>query len=648
MSQPQNPTDTQALVQSMLQRLKLQPGRESQVYLHTPAPITPVPTCIQDVEEEASSDQIVNTSPVNDSGKNGITSEESRISSGDTDNDLKSGEMNGDLISSTAHKDNIDGETGENTGLSQATLSGITPTGTGQLLPAKSSKDADIASFEKTNGERVSSGSSAVTNDVCQNPEMNQGFTPRVYAWSLKSPEPDTDGQENKLLHAGNGGLGTFSPTTVNSSFRKKQRPPEKKSKKWTAKIRDRWRDRQGSFGKKGKEEGEMTNHESAKGTEVLSPNERLTGENPFNNSKNNAEAMLSSVVSKGLNETPAAHKEDSTADGHTRPSGDFDFGLGSFSLLEEITKGQEWAKFLNPNVLPDSANQNQSEEMQVQLKNQPGRHNQSGVFNQINAGTSQWSFGGVEPSHLFNGTRVSPDAVLPVSMDTTEGKQTDVRMQAEADQSEPMEDGRNLSDMQSSENQQGALSMPVESRPSENLRGSMMRNRLQLTRKRHHQSVEMLQPEKMSDGEEAHQEGSGSSGQDMNETGGTKPDSIMPDSHPTNPPPSSPNPTSLPPRGVLKHSTSQSSMETLSKRRRVEENRHVHFSEEVIIIQSPEPDLDVTVSEEDSEEEEDSISEQEIEVARAVVEEVAPARRPALPNWILALKRKNTGKKPR
>lgn len=59
-------------------------------------------------------------------------------------------------------------------------------------------------------------------------------------------------------------------------------------------------------------------------------------------------------------------------------------------------------------------------------------------------------------------------------------------------------------------------------------------------------------------------------------------------------------------------------------------------------------PDLDVTESDEDSAPEEDSVSEQELEVQPAVMEQAAPARRPVLPTWILALKRKNTGRKQR
>lgn len=78
---------------------------------------------------------------------------------------------------------------------------------------------------------------------------------------------------------------------------------------------------------------------------------------------------------------------------------------------------------------------------------------------------------------------------------------------------------------------------------------------------------------------------------------------------------------------------------------RRVEENRRVRFSEEVLAIEPLEVDLDAAESEEESEGEEDSVIEQECEVEQTPVEEVAPARRYTLPAWILALKKKNKKK---
>lgn len=83
---------------------------------------------------------------------------------------------------------------------------------------------------------------------------------------------------------------------------------------------------------------------------------------------------------------------------------------------------------------------------------------------------------------------------------------------------------------------------------------------------------------------------------------------------------------------------------------RRVEENRRVRFSEEVVTLPSSYLYQNVTDSEEEAEEEsfpeEDSVTEQECEVEQPMMEEVAPARRPERSGWIKALIRKNTRRK--
>lgn len=75
---------------------------------------------------------------------------------------------------------------------------------------------------------------------------------------------------------------------------------------------------------------------------------------------------------------------------------------------------------------------------------------------------------------------------------------------------------------------------------------------------------------------------------------------------------------------------------------RRIEENRRVHFSEKVVTIAPVEFDVNATDSEEES------MTEHVHQEVQAAIEEVAPARRPALPAWILGLKRKNTRRKHR
>lgn len=73
-----------------------------------------------------------------------------------------------------------------------------------------------------------------------------------------------------------------------------------------------------------------------------------------------------------------------------------------------------------------------------------------------------------------------------------------------------------------------------------------------------------------------------------------------------------------------------------------------MRFSEEVVSIMPPELDPDWSDPEEDSGEQEDSAQELEHEEEQAGFEEVAPARRPALPAWILSLKSRNSQRKPR
>lgn len=644
----------------MLQRLKLQQGRESQTSQRTPLPITSASTGGQDGASGSSNLQKVDNSPVNgfEFSSNGIPSKELRTSAVDSNSGLGGGEIqqpgfahevDSGFISSSTQKGNTDGDRGDNRVLGQVIQPGITPTGTGQLLPAKSLKDADITSLERTDGERVSFGSSAMTRHTPGNNyattsigytmAQDQVFQPKVYMWSLKSTDANLNagGQEDKGFRMGNGGHGAFSQSkdtqivpadqkTANNSLRRKQRSSENKTKRWTQKIKERWRDRSGTFGKKEKEETLRENQKSEQETEISPQNQPLTAESLINISNKETERT-----------------DDSTKEGNTRCASDFEFGLGSFSLLEEIATGQEWAKFLNPNQSAASANQRPSEE--VTTSPNPHDSSRSSVSD-------------------FGMAQISPDAFQPVSMDISAGKQQQY-VHNEAEQSEPMEDAHTQLNIQSADGGLGQqLRPPSFVQPANIPRNSALKSRGHLNRKRQHQSAESteerLQTEKRSDAKEADRDGSKLSqtgNHMMEETGQTQHDSTLPlytlNSPPPPTSPSSFNPFAPAPKGVLRHSLSresESSVEIVSKRRRVEENRRVHFSENVVTIAPPELNMETTDSEEESGAEEDSVTEQECEVeqAAAAVEEVALARRPALPAWIKALKRRNTGRKHR
>uniref|UniRef100_A0A1A7XSM8 Uncharacterized protein n=1 Tax=Iconisemion striatum TaxID=60296 RepID=A0A1A7XSM8_9TELE len=243
--------------------------------------------------------------------------------------------------------------------------------------------------------------------------------------------------------------------------------------------------------------------------------------------------------------------------------------------------------------------------------------------------------------------------------MDASQPKQQFVHR--EADHPEPMEDGQNQSDVQ-----RRASGPGPQVRPSSCVETAAMlynaANRVQISRKRHHQQAvrrdQRLQTEKMSDEEKAGRGRSISapstiSSQMMDDSVESPHGNVSPFLSPKSPSlsPFSFNPAAPTPRGVLKHSTSQdseASMEMLTKRRRVEENRRVTFSEQVTLIESESLDMDFTDSEEedDSGAEEESLSDQVFEVEQVEAEEVPHIRRSNLPAWIKALKKMNAGKK--
>ncbi|XP_037636392.1 uncharacterized protein zgc:113229 [Sebastes umbrosus] len=490
---------------------------------------------------------------------------------------------------------------------------GITPTATarGQLFPAKSLKDADITSFESTDGARMIFGSSANTRHIPSNKDavtsmghnqdqnQDQRLAPKVYTWSSKPTGANVDPGSQGVLHMGNGGFGVSAQSKdTNSSYRRNQQSSENKARKWTQKIKERWRDRSGSFGKKGKEEGRTVEQ----GTEISPQNQLSTAEYVIDTSNKEEEKTLPSLDSSGI---PPTHTEDGTNETNTRSSGDFEFGLGSFSLLEEITTGQEWAKFLSPNRSAASANQRPSE-----LKIPPHNSAQSSlILNQQGGVDNHWSFRGTEasPGLDFSMAQISPDAFQPVSMDVSEGKQA----------AEPMEHG-----------QTRRTPLFVE---LADVDSSALKSRVQLNRKRQHQTAHSGD-ERL--GIEADRDGSMSpfsltNNHVMEETGESQRDNFRPfyTLH-SPPPPISPfTPFAPARRGVLKHSISRdshNSMETESKRRRVEEHRRVHFSEQVLAIDPPAPDPNATDSEEDTVSEQDSVIEQESDEDHAALEVVA------------------------
>lgn len=253
MSQPQSSTDTNVLLQSMLQRLKIQQERGTQAFSHTAALSAGAASSTGLVgETDATSFQNVGSSPVNGFGFYNSTSPK----------DLRTFGV-GKNFSSPNHKDSADGGASDRDWFGKVTQPGMSPAGT-----AGSLKDAGVTRLDGATAERVSS--TARTSDAGQSlgQIQDQVFTPKVYSWSLKPTDQrnGTGGPEHKVHVEGNEGSEGFAQDKdshtvltdqnhTNSLSRRNQRPSGNRARRWTQKIKERWRDRPGSFGKKAKEE---------------------------------------------------------------------------------------------------------------------------------------------------------------------------------------------------------------------------------------------------------------------------------------------------------------------------------------------------------------------------------------------------------
>lgn len=317
--------DTQALLQSMLQRLKLQPPREGQAYMHPPAPTTSALDSGQDGVKGAS--ELRASGSENNIAVNGFMPKEQERGELGTNGALpkmqmrkwdsreefgipawgcgfgqaafsfkgkerqesqpgRDYKMDRTSISFSSQKANISGDMGES-----KVLGLVSPTETGPI-PVRSHQDADVISTERTTDEiegKMGSASNsaminhnpgsknAVTTAVGHSQDHDQVFKPRVYAWAPNTTEAKLD-PENGI-----GGLGAWaqkstdtqtglvSENTVNSAMTRKNkfRLSDCKARRWTQKIKERWKERPGSLCKKGKEEGGMIDTKNEQETDV-------------------------------------------------------------------------------------------------------------------------------------------------------------------------------------------------------------------------------------------------------------------------------------------------------------------------------------------------------------------------------------------
>lgn len=268
MSQSPESTDTQAVLQSMLQRLKIQQAKDSEKQQQLHAPNSVVSTCAEGEVSEASSKKR-NDGPADggEYGINGVPSKLLRSFEANQSTHLKRGvvlkpvlnwEVDKGHISFPAQKDNSDGGAGQISPVGQDAQPRIRPAETGQLFPVELPKDVNVPS-NRSNVETMSIGSVTVSQP------QSQGFSPRLFAWS-PTPTYVTGSPRFRFLPVENGECGTpkpskdlqitaTDPNIQKSGFSIKQPSPGNKPRRWTQKIKARWKDRPGSFGKKQKEE---------------------------------------------------------------------------------------------------------------------------------------------------------------------------------------------------------------------------------------------------------------------------------------------------------------------------------------------------------------------------------------------------------
>ncbi|XP_077387922.1 uncharacterized protein LOC144025584 [Festucalex cinctus] len=613
MSELSNPPDSQALLQSMLERLKLQPGRERHAHAHSDEPLPPVSTWEADGVES-----IPNHKKEQDGLTNGyvfgVPAKGFGVSLVDSTFSPKEGErpQSGHGYEYRGHfsfspqRDN--NHMGVNMVSENVTLPHISNASTGQhsatALPSVERADTGVQ-----------------RDNISGNKDR---FKHNINDWSWGSTDFTVDNQRNKSSHAENGGFGDLSKWRdmqmvphKDSMIKRKQRSSENKARRWTQKLKERWMERPG---KKGKDEskGDGTNMSSAQSHLIETLHQ-------------DAESTL---PSPGSGENATAQSEDDTTDAFIRSSDDFQFGFSSVSLLEEIVSGQEWATFLNTTSSESSTNQKTPEKTLSSpgIAPKPNDNGQSAFDTDQSGGWNrQWS---------FRGSESLPVSKIPVAANFPEAHTQNSTAPSEADQSEPMEQG------QSQPQERTKQSGIVQPKTSYVERADILDDSpptSRVNRKRQHQSAETSQMGWRREGQEVQEEKLPNSHEmddaEENKTNGSSVP-VVPSHSPCGPAP----------RGVLRHSQSQNSDSSWeSKRRRVEPNRRVHFAEAVQEIPPLEVDLDTWDSEEEYGTELSFGSEEEDDEHRAAEEEKeVPARRLVLPAWMRALKKKNTGRKHR
>ncbi|XP_061756007.1 uncharacterized protein LOC133552666 [Nerophis ophidion] len=345
MSQSSNSADSQALLQSMLERLKLQHGKE----------------------RPADGAGAVQSNHVYEFG---VRTERFGVSSVD---------------SSLSHKD------GESLHSVDSFQQGHCP-----LPLQKDNMGANMLESETRIFNDVQAPWDSLSGRKDTTTEQDQALKHNTYDWSWQSTGFTADSQGNKTFHTVNGGYASLSKSRdmpmmpkkgVSLTARQQQRSSQSKARRWTEKIKEKWKEKSSS--KKGKDEAKdlslPSNH-----LDITPPNQDAG----------------KSLPSPGSSESPVTRSQDDDLDTFIRSGEDLQCGFSSVSLLEEIVSGQEWAKFLNPSLSAPSANQRPPEETLSGLSaTTTSNNNGRPAFVPLQPGGSdgQWSFRDSESLPVYN-----------------------------------------------------------------------------------------------------------------------------------------------------------------------------------------------------------------------------------------------------
>ncbi|XP_030223378.1 uncharacterized protein LOC115551909 [Gadus morhua] len=432
----------------------------------------------------------------------------------------------------------------------------------------------------------------SLTRDT--SPSTHQGSSPWLSARPLKGQSPGRG--EPPAAHKGKPGplalshTGGTGPNTAGSPVAplQRDRASGSRTKRWTQKIKEKFRERGGSLKKRKKEEGKEEVKVEEEG--------KISTHNEYHNTNVISSAPSSTVEPTSQPTDPVSTDvEDSTVD---MRSNDFNIGLGSFSLLEEIKTGQYWATFLSPALSEGSTYQRPAQQHAGQSQNAAVTGLQE----------NNQSSGGVDllGNPVVAVMATSPAYLpVPVTMDTSEPDGSGVVMEHEA-RAEPMEQ-HGQSEPSEEPGPTPGGGPQVHSHFINN--AGLVNNTILLSQIRSRKRVHRRSLERTGSGGTA---GGGGEGRRASGGRGASGDEAPSSSASASGPvavtteegtsllylypfkarqtPSLPAPREFVPKGVLKHTQckgteSTVSMETAAKKRRMEVGRRVRFSEEVVAI---------------------------------------------------------------